>query len=71
MSAIIIVLLTGVIQSICIATNLPTSWIGIIIRGILCLGIVNIFLLIKNRKTEEFAFLVEKVKQMLKNKLGR
>lgn len=71
LSAILIVLLTGVIQSICIATNLPTSWIGIIIRGILCLGIVNIFLLIKNRKTEEFAFLVEKVKQMLKNKLGR
>lgn len=71
LSALIIVLLTGVIQGICMVTKLPVSWMGIIIRGILCVGIVNLFLFVKNRKKAEFAYLAEKVKQMLKNKLGR
>lgn len=64
-----IVLLTGVIQGICMWMKLPVTWIGLIVRGIFCVVIVNIFMLIRCHKKEEFAIVFEKVKQIIMKKV--
>lgn len=62
MSAGLIVLLTGVIQSICCYIAVPVSWLGIIVRGILCAVVVNAVLIPLYYRREEFKIVVNKVK---------
>lgn len=71
MSAGVIVMLAGIIQVLCTWMSISLSWSGIIIRGILCVVIVNGFLIISNRKREEFVYLQSKAKVLIKNKLRK
>lgn len=70
-SAGLIVGMAGGIQWIGMAAGLQADWLGIIIRGLLCLILVNGFLYIKYRNSEEFQYLSEKAVAMIKQKLGR
>ena len=70
-TAAIIVGLTAAIQGICYGCHIPVNWGGFILRGILCLVIVNGFLFLIYRKREEFSVVAEKAKGIIKNKIGR
>lgn len=70
-SAIIIVCMAGIIQWLVMTVGIPVNWMGIIIRGCLCVLLVNGFLYLKYRKTEEFHYLTEKAGTIIKQKLGR
>ena len=65
MSAGLIVLLTGVIQSICCYIAVPVSWLGIVVRGILCVVVVNAVLIPLYYGREEFKIIVNKVKKII------
>lgn len=67
-SAGFIVILTYIIQKICVWMDLSTTWMGLIIRGVLCVIIVNLVLLIRYGKTDEFFQLLVKIKQQIKKK---
>lgn len=71
LSAVIIVLLSSLIQGICLWMNIPMTWGGIIVKAFLCVFIVNLFLLCLYGKREAFVYVIDKGKNMIKDKMKK
>ncbi len=67
-SAGIIVILTGIIQGLCQWWSIPVTWVGFLVRGVLCVIIVNVFLVFRYRNREEFHIVMHTIKNILKKK---
>lgn len=67
--AVHIVVLTGIIQGICLWSSVPITWWGLLLRSILCVVIVNVFMMIHYHKKEEFNYVVSTVKQIILNRI--
>lgn len=64
-TAVLIIVLAEGIHGLCLYCAVPGGWLGLILRGILCVVIVNGVLWIKNRKKEEFQIVAGKGKDIL------
>lgn len=65
MAAVWITVLSGVVQMLVTWMGIPATWFGLIARGLLCAVLVNGVLYLWYARREEFAFLKEKVKNMI------
>ena len=70
-TTVVIIGLTAVLQGSIRLFQIPDSWPGLILQGILCVTVVNGFLIIKNRKKEEFGYLLAIIKPMTAKLLNR
>ena len=63
MAAVWITVLSGAMQWLSTALALPVSWMGLILRGMICTVVVNLVLLLWYGRREEFQFLIQKAKK--------
>lgn len=69
-SAVVITVLTAIIQKICLWLHLSSTLFSLMLRLILCIIVVNVFLYFLYGKREEFHYVMDKVKNMIMSKIG-
>ena len=70
-AAVLIVVLTAAVQGLVIWTGVPVTWIGLILRGIICTIIVNPALLLWYGRREEFRIVKNTALGIIKKKLKK